>query len=341
MQPIVITVDSKTSWEKFISTHKEANFLSSWNWGEFHSQLGKKIYRLGIYKDQKITGCAQVIVEKAKRATYLTLAGNPLIDWHSPQDFKLIIKRLKKIGNKNKATFVRVRPQIKDTHKNISIFSDQNFKPSPMHLTADLTLQLDLTKSLEDILMDMRKNTRYEIRKSEKINLKITTSQNPQDIDQFYQHQLKLAKKHNFVPFGKKFLKTQFEIFAKDNQVLLISSNHQNKLLAQAFVIFYGQEAVYHYGISTPDNYKLPGSYACQWAAIKEAKKRNLKRYNFWGIAPQNAPKNHRFYGVSLFKRGFGGQEIAYLPTQDLPLSSKYFAVNFFEKIRAKSRHLS
>ena len=71
--------------------------------------------------------------------------------------------------------------------------------------------------------------------------------------------------------------------------------------LAQAFVIFYGREADYHYGVSTEEARKYPGAYLIQWEAIREAKRGEWKDTIFWGVAPEGA-KDHRFSGVSLFK---------------------------------------
>jgi lipid II:glycine glycyltransferase (peptidoglycan interpeptide bridge formation enzyme) len=121
--------------------------------------------------------------------------------------------------------------------------------------------------------------------------------------------------------------------------VAFINSYQDDKLLASAFVIFYNHEAVYHYGVSTPDNDDWPGSYATQWAAIQEGKKRDCHVYNFWGIAPEDQP-DHRFAGVSLFKRGFGGQEVPYLPAHDLGVTPFYWLTRGFELIRKKVRGL-
>jgi lipid II:glycine glycyltransferase (peptidoglycan interpeptide bridge formation enzyme) len=173
----------------------------------------------------------------------------------------------------------------------------------------------------------------------EKQGLTVQISQNPEEIKTFYEHQLALAQKHHFVPFAYQFLLEQFRVFAADDQAMLISCFQGSKLLATAFVIFYNREAVYHYGISTLDNDRLAGSYACQWAAILEAKRRGCTTYNFWGIAPKDET-GHRFSGVSLFKRGFGGQEIAYLPAHDLPASPFYWLTYWFELLRKKLRHL-
>ena len=141
------------------------------------------------------------------------------------------------------------------------------------------------------------------------------------------------------MPFSEKFLTEPFAAFVADDQVVLFQAYEGNTLLAAAFVLFYNGEAVYHYGVSTEANAKLPGSYACQWAAILEAQQRGCTKYNFWGIAPEEETK-HRFAGVSLFKRGFGGTEVAYLPARDIALSWKYQLTFWFETLRRKMRRL-
>jgi len=119
----------------------------------------------------------------------------------------------------------------------------------------------------------------------------------------------------------------------------LIHAYKGETLLSTAFTIFYGREAVYHYGISTDENRNYPGSVACQWAAIREAKRRGLTRYNFWGINPADE-KVHRFAGVGKFKRGFGGQEVMYLVAHDYPCSVWYYVIYCFEFLRKKIRGL-
>lgn len=151
---------------------------------------------------------------------------------------------------------------------------------------------------------------------------------------------METARRQNFVPFSEKFLLNQFEIFSKTDNVLLLSAFKGKDLLAQAFIIFYGKEADYHYGASTSLGRKFPGAYIIQWEAIKEAKKRGIERYNFWGVSPENETQ-HRFYGVSLFKRGFGGQDVEYLHAQDLIVNNLRYSVNWtIENIRRKIRKL-
>ncbi len=330
---------TKEVWEQAITNFKEANFLQSWNWGVFHENLGKTVLRLLFLDADQVVGLALLVVEKAKRGNYITIAGGPIMDWQNQELFEYVFGQIKTVAGEQKVDFIRFRPQVLDTLELREKVARAGARLSQMHLTADLTLQLDLTLTEEELLAQMRKNHRSSIRKAKELGITVEQTNNPEEIKAFYDHQVTLATRHGFVPFSYDFLHEQFKAFAQDNQVLLFHSYYEGKLLASAFIIFYNGEAVYHYGISTDDNAKLPGSYACQWAAILEAKNRGCAQYNFWGIAPEGAV-NHRFAGVTLFKTGFGGANIEYLHAHDIPLSAKYTMTAAFEFMRKKMRHL-
>ena len=209
-----------------------------------------------------------------------------------------------------------------------------------MHLHAELTSQLDITKPEEDLMTQMRKTTRYEVKKAIKENVKIIVSNNEKDMQKFYDIQIETAKRQRFVPFSYKFLHEQFKVFTENRNAILYNAEVNNKLLAQAFIIFYGKEAVYHYGASTEEGRRHPGAYLIQWEAILEAKKRGMTRYNFWGVAPESQ-SSHRFSGLSLFKRGFGGEDFEYLHAQDLIINYPRYAINYtIETVRKITRKL-
>lgn len=333
-------ITEKIEWEKFMASCPEANFLHSFNWGLFHQNLGKKISRIGFYKGNKLVGIMLCVKEIAKRATYLTIPGGPLIDWRDPNVTSLFKTTIENLAKETDCSFVRVRPQILNTEEFNKLFASLGFKIAPMHLHAQLTKQLDLTKTADQLLSEMRKTTRYEIKQAIKLGIKITKSGALKDIDNFYKLQKETAKRQGFVAFDKRFLKEQFATFAKDSQVVLYTAYLGKKKLAQAFIIFYGAEADYHYGASTLDGRIYPGAYLIQWKAIKEAKKRKLKRYNLWGVAPEGQT-SHRFWGVSVFKRGFGGADVEYLHAQDYVINPLTYKVNqAIEMARKKLRRL-
>lgn len=335
----VQNISDKQTWEQLIATFPEANFLQSWNWGSFQEQMHKQVTRLAVYESDKVVALVQTVREPASRGPYLSIAGGPLLDWDRPELVLYVLLECKRLASQQKVWFIRFRPQAETSERLQAMVKQAGARFAPMHLTADLTLQLDLTQSTDELLAQMRKNHRNLIRRAERDGITTSVSQDPAEIKTFYEWQCYLAEKHGFVPFSLDFLQKQFQAFVSDNQVLLIHSYQGSELLASAFVLLYNGEAVYHYGVSTPANEKLPGSYAVQWRAITEATERGCKRYNFWGIAPE-AEKEHRFAGVSMFKRGFGGFEVAYLPAQDMPVSFLYWVTYLFETLRRKLRNL-
>lgn len=329
------TIEQKDTWENFILSHPEANFLQSWNWGEFHQALGHKIIRTGFFKDSKLQGVMLCVVERAKRGKYLTVPGGPILDWTNKELVKAFKSEITSLASTHNCSFVRVRPQLESNDFSKELFKTLGFKIAPMHLHAELTNQLDVKKPEQDLLANMRKATRYEIRKAEKLEITIKESTDFKDIKKFYNLQMETAKRQGFVPFSLKFLEEQFRVFANTGNAILYSSYFEKKLLAQAFIIFYGTEAVYHYGASTNDGRQYPGAYLIQWHAIKEAKKRGISVYNFWGVAAEG----HRFSNLSMFKRGFGGEDFAYLHAQDLVVNYPKYFINFLvETIRRKIR---
>lgn len=330
-----ITKDKE--WENFLSRHPEVNFLQSWSWGDFHQALGHKIYRTGFYEASKLVGVMLSIVEEAKRGKYLTVPGGPIIDWQNSNQVRTFTEKIKEIANADKCVFVRVRPQLESNDLAKTIFAKYGFVSAPMHLHAELTSQLDISDS-EDLLAQMRKTTRYEIKEALALGIKVTAINKASSIKDFYDLQVLTSKRQGFVPFSYEYLYQQFKVFAKAGQALLYSAQFKGKLLAQALIIFYGQEAAYHYGASTEEGRQYPGAYLIQWQVIKEAQRRGMKRYNFWGVAPADNSE-HRFYGVSIFKRGFGGKDVNYLHAQDLIINQPKYVLNFLvESLRKRFR---
>ena len=359
-----LIADGKT-WESFLGNRQGQNFLQSWYWGETQEKLGKKIFHLGIFSSQAcrsfksglnaLQGLALLIKEKARRGSYLACPAGPLLNWENKDLFSFFVQEIKKIAKQEKVSFIRIRPQLLDVSENQKLFKNQGFIRAPMHMHAETTWQLDLKNPLgehprsspmdspgvnqKNLLQQISKGHRYEIRKAKKKGVKIVASKKPDDIDILYQMQLETAKRHHFVPFSKKRLRAEFEAFLKNDNVLLFKALINEKPITIAMFIYYGKEAVYHYSASTQKARKASASYLVLWEAIKEAQKRNIKRFNFWGVAPEGQ-KRHRFAKLNHFKKGFGGFQVNYLPAHDLPLKPAYWLTFLFETARRKLRKL-
>ncbi len=310
---------------------EERNFLQSKVWAKVNQLIGHRV----VEKDGIV-----MIIKKAKRGRYLEIPGGPIINW---QDDKAVEKTRQLIvdtAKKHRCVFVRLRPQLIDTPENRKLLETKlKAKKSPMHLAAEHTVILDLTKSEDELLKNMRRQTRYEVRRADKLGIKVESGNSEELFKEFHQVQSETAARQHFVPPDLKTLLAEKEAFSK-NAKIYVARTTEGEPIAYGLILIHENEAEYYEAASTDLNHKLPGAYALEWQVIRDLKKQKVKKYNLWGIAPPNQP-HHRYAGVTTFKTGFGGEVVAFVPAHDIIISKIKYAPDYLiETIRKKRRHL-
>lgn len=338
---------SKNEWEDFLLQCADKTFLQSWNWGEFNLMSGNKIWRLGIYNGQNLMGLALALKVSAKRGTFLFIPHGPVVlDGLPLKDKKeileLLLLQLGGIAKEENASFIRVSSLFKENEDNKNIFLDLGFKLAPMHASAyEATWKLDIFPQEQQLLSNMRKTTRYLIKKVlENTDVSIEKSTNLKDVEIYQKLNKEVSKRQKFIPFSANSIKNEFEIFNKDNEVIFLFGKYKGEVAAGAMVIFWSGMAFYHQAASLGKFSKFSIPYLLQWEAIKEAKIRNCKIYDFWGFTDPNKFPKHPWAGPTLFKMGFGGYKEEYVKTQDFIISKKYWINYIIESFRKKKRGL-
>jgi len=319
-------IENLNEWEEFVKKQDFSLFVQSSNWGELYKTLGEKSWIIGIYKREKLVGGSLVVSTHAKRGNFLFLPYGPILDYTDKHAFSILITYLKKFAKENKYNFIRVSPYIDNNKKNKEIFKENGFRPSPIHIIAENTWLLKLDKDNEDLLSEMKKNHRNLIRRCQREGVTVKKLTDKKALERLNDMHDTVVKRHNFFRFSRKFITNEFNQFSKNDNALIFESKLPDGTIdASAIIIFYGTMACYRHSASLNTNKKLPSSYLIQWEVIKEAKKRGMKWYNFWGIAPENSSSKHPFKGITHFKTGFSGETKNLLPCQDLKISKKYW----------------
>ena len=338
----IIEITNKNEWEGFLQTCQEKTFLQAWNWGEFQLSMNKKIWRFGIYQNDQLVSTALVILMKAKRASFLLVPHGPITNSSAKKEIiKILLEKLKELANQERADFIRISPIWERTPENEKLFTNLGFRLRPMHTHPESSWKLDITPKEETLFDGMRKTTKYLIRQAERNkDIEIFQSNNIKDIDTFNAMHLEVVKHQKFVPFSLEYFQKEFNAFAPDHQIALFLAKYQGKVIAASYGIFWGNMAFYHHAALLPEYKKLPVSYLLQWEAIREAKKRGCKIYDFWGYADPVKFPRHPYAGPTLFKMGFGGYKQEYVKTQDFVISQKYWLNYIIESMRRIRRGL-
>lgn len=350
----------KQIWETFLLQCREKTFFQSWNWGDFRKAGGEKIWRFGVYDGEQLIAVALTSKKIARRGTYLEVshgpafakatagrrlaeaiydhakAGKPVL---KKQILQTILEKLKAIASEEQASFIRMNPLWERNEENNTIFRDLGFRQAPMYASYESSWKLDITPDEAELMKNMRKTTRYLIRQAAKNQgIEIRQSTSVQDVETFYSLSRAVGKRQRFVPYSKEYLREETAAFLEDNGFSFFFGSYGGEIIAACLVIFWSGVGFYHQAASKGEYAKLSIPYALQWEAIREAKARGCKLYDFWGYVDPKKYPNHPWAGPTLFKMGFGGKPYEYVKTQDYPLSWKYWPTAIFEMVRAKRR---
>jgi len=336
-------ISTEQEWEEFVAKNagrntSPASFFQSWNWGEFLVKQGQKTYRLGIFEDDKLVGIALGTRIVAKRGKYIHFRHGPVINWKDEKLVKYVLGAIKQLAKDEHLSFIRMSPLIKSP---VFALQDQSYS-SPTHdVDSEQTWVLDLTKSEDELLAGMRKNTRYSIKKAEKDGVEIIKTKDPKYLKDFWKIFQDTVKRQKWHAYTFDYVKDEFETFLKNDGNELFLAKYKGQFIAAAIFNFYNGQSVYHHSGSLTEFRKIPASYLVQWEAIKESKRRGMKKHNFWGLPldeHDELKQNHPWTGLGLFKVGFGGQAERWMHARDIPVSWKYWITYIYERIEKARR---
>ena len=107
----VTEIYEKDIWNNFIFSHTkktESEFLQSWEWGMFQKKLGRKVWFLAIKDKEEIIGQALIIKHNLPFGkSYFYCPRGPIFSILKKEIFQELIKKIKDLGQKEKAIFFR------------------------------------------------------------------------------------------------------------------------------------------------------------------------------------------------------------------------------------------
>jgi peptidoglycan pentaglycine glycine transferase (the first glycine) len=343
MKATILRPEQEPLWEEFVQNHPLASLHQSPAWGHFQQKIQSRgqYWIVALFEDEKIVGGTMVIRHKIhKNHSWLYCPRGPLLNYDADNindQLKLITEALAPLAKKENSIFLRVDPPLPKTYpQKFSYFHSTHHGFQPEN-----TLILDLSKSKEEILQQMKSKGRYNIRLAEKKGVKIRPSgpknsiQFQEDIKSFYDILEQTTQRDKFHGHGQDFYLDMVQTLAINKNATLYLAEYKGKVIAGIISTFYKDTAIYYYGASSNHHRNLMAPYLLQWQAIKDARVQNLTHYDFLGIAPENS-KNHPWKGVTDFKKKFGGKTISYLAPREYAFKKiTYWLYRVYKFIRS------
>jgi lipid II:glycine glycyltransferase (peptidoglycan interpeptide bridge formation enzyme) len=280
------------------------------------------------------------ILKKTKFGNYLYLPYGPVLaDKNSAKKALAALRNLAKDLN---VTFIRIEPQAPE---NASYLLKQPNIRQSKELNPAHTWVLGLDAEKSALISGFSQGTRTRYNQVERKGLTIEVTKDAEKIKELVRLQHQVAKDKGINAFSEDYLKTELEQpFAslylvhynpKNDQSLKEESEKVDDDRIIAASLFFDDKDTRYYMQSASDyEYRrLPATVGLLTAAMFDAKEKGLKYFDFWGIAPEDAPKDHPWLGFTKFKQSFGGFPVTYCGTYDLILNKhKYKLYNLARK---------
>jgi len=287
-------------------------------WGQFQEAIGRPTFWV------QTKGAQALAIKRGLPfgLNWLEVPRGPLFE--SENDLGEILAELKKLGQTQGSVFIRMSsfdPKIAE----VPGLKIRHYDNHPQ-----TSLVLDLSASEEDLLEQMKPKGRYNIKVAQKHNVTVAPSR---DVAAFFNILQFTGERDGFKLHSQSYYQTLLESLGTNAQLLI--AHYEERPVAGGIFVHLDDWAIYYYGASDYHYRNTMAPYLLQWEAIREAKRRGCKFYDFLGIAPQGSLR-HRWAGVTEFKLKFGGRVLNFPQSRELVLRQGwYFLYRIYKRLRA------
>lgn len=304
------------------------HFLQSPAWQSFQESLGRTTFRESGNGWQYLA-----ILEKGTGNTRLYCPYGPYAE--HDEAFDTALRSLIDLGKKHGATFVRIEPTNTDF---LPILTANKWKKiTYQSLNPEHTSVIDLAQSEDDLVAAMAQPVRNIYRNYQKKSIHVETSQNPDDISVFLELIHQVAQRTGMRPHSDDYFKAQATALLPSGAGSLWIARHEGAPIAAS--LMYQNDSTRYYAHAAasalPHHRKLNAGTALLAEAIVDAKHQGLAHFDLYGIAHENDPRSQAWAGFTKFKRTFGGSDVSFCGSWELPLNKPaYYLYRTYQKLR-------
>lgn len=209
------------------------------------------------------------------------------------------------------------------------------------------TWVLDLAGQPEaELLAGMEKNKPRSWRNMASKGMSVRTTQDPAAVTELTRLLAAVGEQDHFTPQAEAHLRHQLEAgFATLYLVDLAeaaeaSGGIGSQVIAAALVYDYDGVRYYAHAAADYEHRKLRAGTVLLVQMILDAARAGQQTFDFWGITTSTDPQ-HPWAGFTQYKKSFGGRQVNYAGTWDLPLNKhKYQIYKTLRQVNLRVRKL-
>lgn len=317
--------------------------VQTWEWGDFQTGEGHKIYRLGVFENEKMVSAYSVSFHKIPRTDYSigTILRGPRVD-------EEMIKNVRKIAIDEKAIFVKFEPDVYqktfDVANNPSTLEvNMDFsglKISPKVAFYPYSYVVNLTKTEDDLLAAMHPKTRYNIKIANRYGVQVVEKNTDEGFEEYLKILFETTKRQGFYLHSQTYHRNLWNTLKNTGMVHVLLSQYQGETLAAFMLFTLNKKLFYPYGASLTVHKEVMAQNLLMWETIRLGKSLGMTSFDMWGSLGPDARETDNGYGFHRFKQGYGGQLVQFIGTYDLVINENLYKLyNLVDKYRWQLLH--
>ncbi len=306
--------------------------LQSSPWSDFQRALGKEVF------EGSGDGWSYLaIVERTPLGKYLYVPHGPTAE--DEAGLSRALTALKTLARAQRAQYVRVEPIATEfTGDPAAALKRLGLRRAPVDVQPQLTWMVDLTQDKDTILGAMRPTSRNLYRNIHKKGVAFDVVTDPAGISTLLDFLHGVAERSEFKAQSDAYLQQAAGVLMPAGAAKLFVARLNDVPIAAALSYDTESTRVYAHAAADDEHRKLNAGIPLVVTMMLDAKEHGMSRFDMWGVSPEDDP-DHKWAGFSRFKRSFGGYEVSYPGTWDLPVNrAAYFAYTAARRLRSQLR---
>jgi lipid II:glycine glycyltransferase (peptidoglycan interpeptide bridge formation enzyme) len=337
------------AWQALLGRCAAGDFLHDWAWAAVATFDGQPQRRFVAEEDGELIAIAAAQVRELPFGrSFWYVPHGPVLDYDHPRAgdwLRAMAIGLRAAARNGRAIAVKLEPRLELGSAPTGHFP--RLPHDPRTLQVGQTRLVELADD-ETLLAGFDKDTRYAVRRAEREGVSIRIVEDASDmgvIDALHGLVLETQQRAGFPRPPLERYRTAWRALAGAGRASILEAYHEGKLLASGMLVVEGEQSFYLFAGSRreePGEPKRYASYALQWAMMRHARDAGSRLHDLWGIAPEEAGPQHAWFGVGLFKKGFGGRAVTWAGSWDVVVDRTLYRMRAIaDRSRATARDLA
>jgi lipid II:glycine glycyltransferase (peptidoglycan interpeptide bridge formation enzyme) len=235
------------------------------------------------------------------------------------KDLGVISAALKQFAMHRGVFTIKIEPELDHT---VDISSLPLISTTPVQLNF-ATVFVDLSPSVDDILLNLNQKGRHAIRRAERDGVTVeAVPATDENCDAMYALFQETATGAGFAIRPREYYRNFYRAYESLGNGQLFFAYFEGKLVAGAFAMVQGTKSMYKDGASIRQRTAYGASHLLQWHVIQWAKRHGSLEHDLAGVPPLSEIKNpdHPFAGLARFKTSFNKQATQFVGAFEIPV---------------------